>query len=201
MERQNFAAVNHAWIVRERNDRLARRSRFWLNLAWASHLGIVVQGAHTRVAHGPLWLLARWVVREGGAAALGLLVESRQVELLDCLQFLLGIAAAGSPRRVTYLVVELALNVPLGVFQELVNVFSEHALEVSILHALLRLALVAELLDLGLAVGVLRHAALIEGATDLGPSVLRVKASSLTHETLVLSSGLHLVLGALGVKT
>ncbi len=161
VERQNFAAVDHARVVREGDDRLAGRARIGLDLARPPHLRVVVQVAQPRVTHWPLWLLPRRVLRQRRPAPLRLRVQPRQVKLLNRLQLLLRVASARSPRGVTYLVVKLAFNVPLGVLEELVDVFAEHALEVAILHALLRLTLVAHLLDLGLAVRILRRTALV----------------------------------------
>lgn len=65
-----------------------------------------------------------------------LVLHALQIDLLHLLQ-LIGIhnRVTGAPRALTYLV--LGLDVPLGVFQELVNILPEHLLEVRVVDATL----------------------------------------------------------------
>lgn len=112
--------MDHAGVVSDGNNRFP---------IWSSH--ILLLGCAFIHSHSATTTPFRC-----GGLPLRLVLHALQIDLLHLLQ-LIGIhnRVTGAPRALTYLV--LGLDVPLGVFQELVNILPEHLLEVRVVDATL----------------------------------------------------------------
>lgn len=132
LELKNLASVENAGVVGKPDDSFS----VWLRLSSSQILGACRRLVHLPVDlavwmdHVP-WTLVHW----GGVHSLLLRVaaDSLEVQLLHLLQLHFICRTSFRVSRIsTYLV--KGLDVPLGVFEKLVNILSKHLLEVAILH-------------------------------------------------------------------